>query len=162
MLDLLQPPSAQELYLHQLRQTINAYTATQIAVGEALQNAIDSVVGTGGGLHQINLSINSNDNIVGFRDDGPGFLNEMNLLFLGGTKKARPSKKMFGHVGVGIKVVIFSADFFGHIVETSADGEAFAVEFFDREGHTLAIGTVNADQLCLATPQDLAERRIPA
>jgi hypothetical protein len=55
------------------------------------------------------------------RDDGIGFPNDTSLLFLGGSRKRGGGKKLFGLVGVGIKVVLFMSEYF-MIRSRTADG----------------------------------------
>jgi hypothetical protein len=119
--NLLEPPSSANLYVHQLRQTLNAYSPTQVVIGEALQNAIDAVVSAGLGPNKITVRIDFDTNTVSVKDDGDGFPNDVNLLFLGGARKRIPSKKLVGQVGVGMKVVIFSTSTF-RVPMRNADG----------------------------------------
>jgi len=121
MIDLLRPPQLPDLYIHQLKQTIQAYSPAQIVIGEALQNAVDAIVESGGGSHHVELDINFNDRTIRVRDDGIGFPNDISLLFLGGTRKRGGGKKLFGLVGVGIKVVLFKSESFT-IRSRTADG----------------------------------------
>ena len=112
-LDLLNPSDLREHYRHQLKQTINAYNSTQIVLGEALQNAIDAIVETDDGdPHEINITLNLDQSAVTVTDDGVGFQNNPGLLFLGGGTKSAGNRKLFGLIGVGIKVVLFSSQEF--------------------------------------------------
>lgn len=112
-IDLLNPfPALQGHYIHQLKQTIHAYSATQIVIGEVLQNAIDSLVEAGRPNGLIEVTLDFDARTVTVRDNGTGFPNDPHLLFLGGGRKRGGSKKLFGLVGVGLKVVLFSSDFF--------------------------------------------------
>ena len=111
-LDLLQPSALYEHYVHQLSQAINAYSVPQIVIGEALQNAIDAIVEMGGGEHHIKLIINFDTRTVTVEDTGKGFPNDPSLLFLGGSRKRHGDKRLFGLIGVGIKVVLFSSQNF--------------------------------------------------
>src|SRR4051794_16387373 len=105
-LDLLTPLGATEQlrrnYIHQLRQTINAYLPAYIFVGEALQNALDAIRRTDGQTsHKIQITMDFNDRRVTIRDTGRGFPDQPALLFLGdGDKKGRG---LAGMVGVGLK-----------------------------------------------------------
>lgn len=113
MLDLLNPfPALQGHYIHQLKQTIHVYSATQIVIGEVLQNAIDSLVEASRPNGLIEIVLDFDTRTVTVRDNGMGFPNDPQLLFLGGGRKRSGSKKLFGLVGVGLKVVLFSSDFF--------------------------------------------------
>lgn len=112
MPNILRPPDLAELYIHQLKQTIEAYSSPHIVVGEVMQNAIDAICKIGGGTHNIHLVLNFDDRSVIVRDDGSGFPNDISLLFLGGSQNREESKKIFGHVGVGLKVVLFNTNFF--------------------------------------------------
>lgn len=112
MIDLLRPPELPDLYIHQLKQTIQAYSPAQIVIGEALQNAIDAVIQAGGGSHRIDLAIDFDSRAVRVQDDGIGFPDDTTLLFLGGSRKREGGKKLFGLVGVGIKVVLFRSQYF--------------------------------------------------
>ena len=111
-LDLLNPSDLHEHYRHQLKQTISAYNPTQIVLGEALQNAIDAVVQANGAEHTINIKLNFDQRSVTVKDDGIGFPCDPNLLFLGGGRKRHGDRKLFGFVGVGLKVVLFSSQKF--------------------------------------------------
>jgi len=111
-IDLLRPPELPDLYIHQLKQTIQAYNPAQIVFGEAVQNSIDAIFDAGGGSHIIDLIIDFDNRTICVQDDGVGFPNDTTLLFLGGTRKKGGSKKLFGLVGVGIKVVLFKSEYF--------------------------------------------------
>ena len=128
-IDLLNPsPMLQGHYIHQLRTTIQAYSATQIVVGEVLQNAIDAVVVAGGTQSSIDISLDFDRQTVTIRDNGTGFPNDPQLLFLGGTRKKNlANKKIFGLVGVGLKVVLFSSENF-RIRARYQDGTSFRYE----------------------------------
>jgi len=110
-LDLLAPLGAEQQlrrnYVHQLRQTINAYLPSYIFVGEALQNALDAIREAGVGPHTIGVTLDFDQRRVTVRDDGRGFPDRPELLFLGGGDKA--GKTLAGMVGVGLKVVLFSS-----------------------------------------------------
>lgn len=62
-LDLLTPQGPEDdrrqNYIHQLRQTIDAYDPTNVFVGEALQNALDAVrqAGDRKGGHKIEITM---------------------------------------------------------------------------------------------------------
>jgi hypothetical protein len=126
-LDLLAPLSAEQRlrdnYVHQLRQTIDAYLPSYVFIGEALQNALDAVREARAGAHSITITIDLDNRRVTVVDDGTGFPNEPALLFLGGGKKA--GKKLAGLVGVGLKVVLFSSSDF--LLRTTNPEGNFAV-----------------------------------
>ena len=107
--DLLNPSDFSELYRHQLKQTISAYNPTQIVLGEALQNAIDAIVEADGTSHEITIDLDLDERTVKVIDTGIGFPNDPKLLFLGGGTKRDGNPRLFGFVGVGIKVVLFSS-----------------------------------------------------
>lgn len=113
-LDLLSPVGAEEQlrrnYVHQLRQTINAYQPSYVFVGEALQNALDAVREGAAGNHRIEVRLDFDERTVSVRDSGPGFPDKPSLLFLGGGEKQ--GRGLAGMVGVGLKVVLFSSDRF--------------------------------------------------
>lgn len=121
-LDLLSPHGAEELlrqnYIHQLRQTINAYLPAHIFVGEALQNALDAVRGGSPGNHRIHVCMDFDERTVAIQDSGPGFPDNPSFLFLGGGDKQ--DRGLAGMVGVGLKVVLFSSDRFT-LQATNAD-----------------------------------------
>ena len=54
-MDLLTPLGAEQQmrqnYIHQLNETVGAYSPTYIFIGEALQNALDAVREVGSGDH---------------------------------------------------------------------------------------------------------------
>ncbi len=109
-LDLLNPSNLYEHYQHQLKQTISAYNPTQIVLGEALQNAIDAIVEVNDGIsHEIKINLDFDQRVVTVADNGVGFQNDPSLLFLGGGTKKSGNRKLFGFVGVGLKVVLFSS-----------------------------------------------------
>ena len=110
--DLLNPSDFSELYRHQLKQTISAYNPTQIVLGEALQNAIDAIVEADGTSHEITIDLDLDERTVKVTDTGIGFPNNPKLLFLGGGTKRDGNPRLFGFVGVGIKVVLFSSQKF--------------------------------------------------
>ncbi len=129
-LDLLNPSNLSEHYRHQLRQTINAYNPTQIVLGEALQNAIDAIVEVDDGVsHEININLDLDQKSITVTDTGIGFPNDPSLLFLGGGTKRSGNRKLFGLVGVGIKVVLFSSKEFR--LRASSDQGAFRYEISD-------------------------------
>ncbi|MFQ5793123.1 MAG: hypothetical protein ACE5JI_21850 [Acidobacteriota bacterium] len=128
-LDLLNPVDLQSHYVHQIRQTIEAYDASQIVIGEALQNSIDAIVLAGGGRHVIDITIDFDGRTVTVKDDGVGFPNDPTLLYLGGGRKRQGSKKLFGLVGVGIKVVLFSSDRF--LLRARTESAAIRCEITD-------------------------------
>lgn len=111
-LDLLTPLGAAEQlrqnYIHQLRQTINAYLPSYIFVGEALQNALDAIrQANEPNFHTIDVRMDFNERRVTVRDTGAGFPDRPALLFLGGGEKG--GQRLAGMVGVGLKVVLFSS-----------------------------------------------------
>ena len=128
-LDLLNPSDLREHYRHQLKQTISAYNPTQIVLGEALQNAIDAIVEADGTGHEINIDLDLDQKAVTVTDTGVGFQNDPSLLFLGGGTKRDGNPRLFGFVGVGIKVVLFSSKEF-RIRSHSKDG-AFSYAISD-------------------------------
>ena len=129
-LDLLNPSDLSEHYRHQLRQTISAYNPTQIVLGEALQNAIDAIVEADDGVsHKININLDLDQSTVTVTDDGIGFPNDPSLLFLGGGTKRSGSRKLFGLVGVGIKVVLFSSKEFR--LRANSDKGTFRYDVLD-------------------------------
>ena len=103
----------QKNYLHQLKHTIDAYNPTQIVIGETLQNAIDAIVEADNkSLQKIKINLDLDQRAITIIDTGSGFPNDPSLLFLGGGTKDAENPKLFGAVGVGIKVVLFSSEEF--------------------------------------------------
>ena len=100
----------------------------QIVLGEALQNAIDAVVEADGTSHEITIDLDLDERSVKVTDTGIGFPNNPELLFLGGGTKRDGNPRLFGFVGVGIKVVLFSSKKFS--IRGHSD-EAFAYEISD-------------------------------
>jgi len=99
-----------------------------IATGEAMQNAIDAVCKeprpeTG----NIQLAMDFDNDTVTVIDNGRGFPRDTKLLFLGGTDKT--GKRMKGKIGVGIKVTIFSTEFFS--IRSNGDSGAWKLEIVD-------------------------------
>ena len=128
--DLLDPTNLHEHYRHQLRQTISAYSPAMVVLGEALQNAIDAIVETDvGSAHKVNIDFNLDQRSVTVTDSGVGFRNDPGLLFLGGGTKRHGDRRLFGLVGVGLKVVLFSSMNF-RLRANSNDG-AFSYEIID-------------------------------
>lgn len=109
-MNLLQPGNLAENYVHQLRETIDAYSPVLTVIGEALQNAIDSVCEAQVRKGEIALKIDFDANEIIVRDNGNGFPPEISYLYLGGGDKK--SKRLMGRVGVGIKVTLFSSEVF--------------------------------------------------
>ena len=129
-LDLLNPSAElRENYLHQLKQTISAYNPTQIVLGEALQNAIDAIVEADGTAHEITIDLDLDKKSVKVTDTGVGFPNNPKLLFLGGGTKRDGNPRLFGFVGVGIKVVLFSSKKFS--IRGRSNEGAFCYEISD-------------------------------
>jgi hypothetical protein len=124
--DLLNPPLG-NLYVNQLRQTIDAYDPQHIVLGEALQNAIDAIAEAGDGGHTVGLEVDFADRRITVRDDGVGFPNKPNLLFLGGTQKL--GRGLYGMIGAGLKVVLFSSQCF--TLRSRAGAGSFRVELRD-------------------------------
>lgn len=127
--NLLNPSNFSELYRHQLKQTISAYNPTQIVLGEALQNAIDAIVEADGTSHKITINLDLDSRSVKVTDTGIGFPNDPKLLFLGGGTKRHGDPRLFGFVGVGIKVVLFSSKKFS--IRGHSNNEAFRYEISD-------------------------------
>ena len=129
-LDLLNPSDLSDHYRHLLRQTISAYNPTQIVLGEALQNAIDAIVEIDDGApHEITINLDLDQSTITITDNGNGFPNDPSLLFLGGGTKRSGNPKLFGLVGVGIKVVLFSSKEFR--LRANSDDRAFRYEISD-------------------------------
>lgn len=128
-LDLLNPSDLSEHYRHQLKQTIRAYNPTQIVLGEALQNAIDAVVEADGTSHEITIDLDLDQRAVKVTDTGIGFPNNPKLLFLGGGTKRHGNPRLFGFVGVGIKVILFSSKKFS--IRGHSNNESFCYEILD-------------------------------
>ena len=128
--DLLKPTHLFDNYRHQLRQTISAYSPTMTVLGEALQNAIDAIVETDdGSSHIIEVELDFDERSVRVTDTGVGFSNNPNLLFLGGGTKRSGDRRLFGFVGVGLKVVLFSSTEFR--LRANPDEGAFRYEISD-------------------------------
>ena len=128
--NLLNPSDLSDHYCHLLRQTISAYNPTQIVLGEALQNAIDAIVETNDGVpHEINIDLDLDQSAITVTDDSKGFQNDPSLLFLGGGTKRSGNPKLFGLVGVGIKVVLFSSQEFR--LRANPDEGTFRYEISD-------------------------------
>lgn len=129
-IDLLRPSSALDNYRNQIKHTIDAYSVPHIAIGEALQNALDAiaVATTDHNLKagSINVEINFDTNTVTISDNGIGFPNNVDLLILGGSGKPRSSKTVSGMVGVGIKVVLYCAEHFS--IKSRTKTGAWALE----------------------------------
>ncbi|MFH8706549.1 ATP-binding protein [Streptomyces rubrogriseus] len=136
-MDLLMPGSLdlRENYVHQLQQTINAYLPTHRYVGEALQNALDAVRDTGGGRHEISIEFDFASQEVRIRDDGPGFPNDPRLLFLGGGRKV--GRGLAGLVGVGLKVLLFSTEYF----QLRAKSDSGSLRFSIQDAHLFSDGS---------------------
>jgi DNA topoisomerase VI subunit B len=82
-----------------------------IVLGEALQNAIDAVCEqTKFKKGKISVEIDFDSETVKVTDNGGGFPKNISLLYLGGGTKSE--KKLKGKVGVGIKVSMFSSEYF--------------------------------------------------
>ncbi len=128
--NLLDPKNLHEHYIHQLRQTISAYSPAMIVLGEALQNAIDAIVqADDGSSHEVNIDFDLDQRSVTVTDTGVGFKNDPNLLFLGGGTKRHGDRRLFGLVGVGLKVVLFSSMKFR--LRANSNGETFRYEIND-------------------------------
>ena len=98
-------------YVHQIRQTIDAYSPSNIVLGEALQNSIDAVCDCRReGRGEISVEIDFDSDTVTVSDNGIGFPPDLSLLYLGGTTKQVGGSK--GKTGVGIKVAMFSSKYF--------------------------------------------------
>lgn len=124
--DLLNPIDFyRQNYIHQLSQTIAAYSDSMIVIGEALQNAIDAVCGNSDiSKGAIDITIDFDSNSITVRDNGIGFPSDLNLLYLGGTQKVGKQKK--GKIGVGIKVVFFSTEYF--CIRTKNEMQSWKIE----------------------------------
>ena len=110
--DLLNPAGFFRVnYINQLRQTIAAYSDSMIVVGEALQNAIDAVCEQPRPEEgKISVRVDFDAETVTVRDNGVGFPPDLSLLYLGGSLKK--GQKTRGKIGVGIKVAMFSSEYF--------------------------------------------------
>ena len=70
-LDLLNPSDLRDHYQHLLRQTISAYSPTQIALGEVLQNALDAIVEVGNDApHDITINLDLDQSTITITDTG--------------------------------------------------------------------------------------------
>ena len=128
--DLLNPANLQTNYVRQLHHTMEAYEPPLIALGEALQNALDAVMKAGPGSHKIQVGIDFDANRVEVEDTGIGFPNAPELLFLGGSQKnGNQGLKMFGLVGVGMKVILFSSSNF--LLKANDGNSAHFIEIND-------------------------------
>ncbi|MFF4361566.1 ATP-binding protein [Streptomyces sp. NPDC001604] len=136
-MDLLTPNGLdlRENYVHQLQQTINAYSPTHRFIGEALQNALDAVRDAGGGRHEISINFDFESHEVRIRDDGPGFPNDPRLLFLGGGRKI--GRGFAGLVGVGLKVLLFSTEHF----QLRAKSDSGSLKFAIQDAHLFSHGS---------------------
>jgi hypothetical protein len=114
-------------YIHQLSQTIDAYLPSYIFLGEAIQNALDAVRDAGSGAHEINVKINLDERTVTVSDNGVGFPDKPNLLYLGGGEKF--GRGLAGLVGVGLKVVLFSSSRFS--LRTTNSTSSMRVDIVD-------------------------------
>lgn len=115
-------------YIHQLRETIAAYSVPMIVLGETLQNSIDAVCQNKNidkGKISVNLDFDSNTVIV--KDNGIGFPKETSLLYLGGTGKYGLNTK--GKIGVGIKATLFSTKKFS--IKSNTGRDSWKVEIED-------------------------------
>lgn len=157
-LDLLSPLGAKEQlrqnYVHQLRQTINAYRPSYIFVGETLQNALDAVREGGDGIHRISIRMDFDERTVAVRDSGPGFPDKPSLLFLGGGEKQ--GRGLAGMVGVGLKVVLFSSDKF--VLRATNAEKSLRVDVEDAHLY----GEESPPHLALPDPTALPEDAEPA
>jgi hypothetical protein len=124
-IDLLRPASAIDNYRNQIKHTIDAYSIPHVVIGEALQNALDAVAvaTTEHDLKEgfISIQIDFDENSVTVSDNGIGFPNKSELLILGGSGKQKSSKTVSGMVGVGIKVVLYCAEYFSIKSKTTTD-----------------------------------------
>jgi hypothetical protein len=94
-----------------MRQTIDVYLTSMVVLGEALQNAIDAICEREeAGLGKISIDIDFDTDTITVLDNGNGFPKNISLLYLGGTNKSQKSLK--GKIGVGIKVSMFSSEYF--------------------------------------------------
>lgn len=127
--DLLAPADFfRRNYVHQIRQTINAYSASKLVVGEALQNAIDAVCESqADDGAEILVDIDFDQEAVTVADNGIGFPPDTSFLYLGGTNKHSGRTK--GKIGVGIKVTMFSSAYFG--IRSNTGARAWKTEVTD-------------------------------
>lgn len=164
-LDLLTPQGPEDdrrqNYIHQLRQTINAYDPTNVFVGEALQNALDAVrqAGTRKGGHEIEITMDFPARKVTVSDTGAGFPDDPSLLFLGGGKKK--GQGLAGMVGVGLKVALFSTSSF-QLRAMRDDSTSTRVDIdqayrFDQDDAELAITVADEGHRLPSDPQPLVE-----
>lgn len=123
-LNLVAPSHMSDVYVNQLRQTIDAYDPQHIVLGEALQNSLDAVVEARRDDHTIELTIDFPGRRVTVIDDGVGFPNQAQLLLLGGTSKL--NRGLYGMIGAGLKVVLFTSDDF--TLRASAGAGSFRVD----------------------------------
>jgi len=95
-----------------VNKTVETYPNEWIVVHETLQNALDAVQRSGKkqGFIEINLDLDKKE--VQISDNGVGFPFDLKLLGLGGTDKSATDWRLGGEIGVGLKVVIFSAEEF--------------------------------------------------
>lgn len=111
MRSLLRPDDIETQYQNLITQTIAAYDAPHVLVGEMLQNALDAVAMANQANHTIQIEIDFDTQQVRVLDDGIGFPNNPNFLFLGGSGKPHGAG-LYGQIGAGMKVVLFSSEHF--------------------------------------------------
>jgi len=145
-IDLLTPANAdsyKQNYMHQMRQTIDAYLKSMIVLGEGLQNAIDAVCDHDlDASGKISVVVDFDNEEINIADNGKGFPKDASLLYLGGTGKL--GKKLKGKVGVGIKVSMFSSSYF--CIKSKTVNESWKLEIED------AYNFENLQTICIPDP----------
>lgn len=132
-IDLLYPGDHyMKNYIHQIRRTIETYRPTLIAVGEAIQNAMDAVCDAEVEKGFVDVVIDFDHDTVTLTDNGIGFPRNLSLLYLGGSTKSDKKRDRMGLVGVGIKVTLFSSNMF-QIRSLSEEHGAWKVEIPDAD-----------------------------
>lgn len=95
-----------------ISKTVETYPDPWIVVHEAIQNGLDAIQRSERTEGSIDVTMDLGKQMVTVRDNGTGFLYDLSLLLYGGTDKAPDSPVLGGNIGVGIKTVIFSSNYF--------------------------------------------------
>lgn len=98
-----------------VQRNVETYANDSVAIHELLQNSIDAIqknisIDTG----RIEVTFDLDNQRIEVQDNGSGFPHEPSLLLLGGTDKDQASTGVLpkGNLGVGLKAVYFSSDYF--------------------------------------------------
>lgn len=127
-----------DLYKTAIKNAVETYPLEWRVIFETLQNSIDAIT-KNDRINEGNIDIifNLDNDSVIIKDDGLGFPLKEDLFFLNGGTKVN-DKKSKGKIGVGLKVTIFSSNYFyiNSVFESDGTKKSWTAEIKDAYKYT--------------------------